>query len=135
MNLNVIAVLFAIVIFIFLLFWGEWNARRQKRVLGRFHYGDCIATTRILGRFSGRIVLLNRLKWLSIMAGLLILLYQWRRQSNFLVLLVALWLLVTGVAQWARGRIPASILVLGSSSEEQISLQSAIRDAAVGYAQ
>jgi hypothetical protein len=40
---------------------------------------------------------------------------------------------VTGLGQWTRAKVPASLLVLGSSGEEQLALQAAIRDAVLPF--
>jgi hypothetical protein len=42
-------------------------------------------------------------------------------------------LLAVGLIQWARQRVPASILVLGASTAEQLAVQAAIRDAVLPF--
>jgi hypothetical protein len=120
-------------VFTFLVAWGAWSARRQRRVLGRSRYRDCLATTRILRRFSGRLQTLSGLMWLAVAGGVSLLWYQWTSGGSLLLSLAGLALLVTGLGQWARERVPASLLVLGGSGEEQIALQAAIRDAVLPF--
>ncbi|MFO7589136.1 MAG: hypothetical protein R6X22_13905 [Gemmatimonadota bacterium] len=129
----VVASVIAVIVAVFLLGWSAWSVRRQRRVLGADRYRECLAITRTLGRYSGRIRTLARLKWVALGGGLALLAAQWAGDAGPIPALAALFLLVTGLGQWTRERVPASILVLGSSGEEQISLQAAIRDAVLPF--
>jgi hypothetical protein len=120
-------------VFAFLLAWGMWSGRRQRRVLGPACYRDCLATTKTLARHSGRLRMLSGSMWLFLVTGVALLVLQWVREASLVASLVALALLVTGLGQWARARVPASLLVLGSSAEEQLALQAAIRDAILPF--
>ena len=117
----------------FLLAWGSWSGRRQRRVLGPARYRACVATTQTLARYSGRLRILSGSMWLFLAAGATLLGIQWVREASLAASLVALALLVTGLGQWARAQVPASLLVLGSSGEEQLALQAAIRDAVLPF--
>lgn len=125
MNLNVVAASIATVVFAAVLLWGQWAVRRQQRVLGRQRYRDCVSTTQMLRRFSPRMAVPSALRWAYLVGGVLILL----RASSLVPVLIALWLLLTVISWGAQQSIPGSIVVLGSSNEQQIALQASIRDA------
>jgi hypothetical protein len=127
--MNLLLPSIAAVAFLLLAVWKRTNARRQKRVLGLLRYRDSLQTARLLAKFSGRVATLEGVASISVVVGLVLLAYQSARGSTVLFGILGVVLVVTGLGQWVRGGVPPSMLVLGSSGEDQIALQVSLRNA------
>jgi hypothetical protein len=114
-------------IFAALELWGLRNAQWQERALGSAAWRECVTVTKSLSRYSGRLRILGALQWVAIAGGLAIILSQLRGEPSLLLLALGLYFVITGLGQRQQQRVPAALLVLGASSNEQISLQVAIR--------
>lgn len=110
--------------------WNKRIARRQLHVLGPSRYRECAAITRRVGRLSDRIDAVTKLRLavLAFAVGLLII--GLGRGFTLTLSLTALVTLAVGLVMWGIQRVPASILVLGSSSTDSLSLQAAVKSAA-----
>ncbi len=133
MNIVSIGLALATAYLLVVVLWTLWSTRRQRRTLGPSQYRTCERATRLVGRSSERNRTRLVLSSLAVILGALILRRDLHGLSGVASMAAALSLIVGGIGLLVRARTPASILVLGASGDEAVTLHAAIRDAVTPF--
>ena len=97
--------------------WGFGARQKHRRVLGHVRFRECSRFTRMAGLLAPRIRAMAFFKWLCLLVGAYLIWGQWPQVGSPLALLIGALLAMTGMLQFARQSLPATILVLGSGKQ------------------